>query len=183
MITTFLTLVLLVAFFTFCSSTLIHSAYAQSVVQAHYNAHGITIDFPYNLGYPPMEQVTDSVTSVVLNFMFTDFGFGGGFETDPDGAVMSVQLFPVSTPIESIIPPLTLCQDTADRETVPINSVPSLKVAQTCNFGLSDEINEQYLIKGSDKIILIKYSAPDQFAYNQHYQEFIQSVATFRLLQ
>jgi hypothetical protein len=56
-----------------------------------------------------------------------------------------------------------------------------VRIDSDCNrFSTFEQINEEYFFASDGKIIDLRYSSPDQFHYNLHHDEFLNSLFTLQ---
>ncbi len=162
---------------TFIISVVIITAFYLFIGTAHgqtiYSAHGISIIFPAGFTRPIEMTTPQGVPTVSMTFASPSDILG---PDEQDSGTMTIVFFPSPITFQQIIAP-TLCQ-AYNWGNVPINSIVGQKVTVDCNYGISEEQSEQYLINGT---ILIKYSAGDNFVYGEHYPAFISSLATLTI--
>jgi hypothetical protein len=148
-----------------------------SYAQTRYENHGISIIFPPD----PVGPI--EVASGLIAFYFScnsidcsDWEIGS-----TDGTIMGIQFHPLDIPLENLFYFGNLCTEVTYQPALIGNDISTIKVNTNCNMGLTDMISEYYIFQTQNNLVVISYSAQEQFTYDRHYQEFILSLNTLQI--
>lgn len=99
---------------------------------------------------------------------------------DFDGAYLSVWILPSTFNVPFDQSSGQYCE-VIDKKVININNFDALQITTRCFIIDTDTYIDDYYIQASDKVILIEYQGLDDYVFNLHYSDFINSLGSLRI--